>query len=389
VPKTHCQTARLGREIRRAVWLALRLALPFALILALSGTAQSSEDLIPVGDLAQIRGVRDNQLFGLGLVIGLNGTGDQSQQTRKTIANVLLRLHINVDPGDLSSKNVALVMVTADLPPFSGPGSRIDITVSSIGDATSLFGGTLVQTPLEGADKNVYAVAQGAVSVGGFQVDGSAATVRKNHPTVGRIQGGATIEANVPMVMLNDRGELTLQLSDPGFTTAARIADEIRKVLGLETSAFDAATVHLRIPAESRGGLELPRLVSRILQVTVAPEQRARVVINERTGTIVAGNSIIITSVAIAHGDLKITIAESPEVAQPLPFSDTGKTVVVPRTDVQVTEESSPVVTLERGVTAAEMAKSLNSLGVSPRDLSDIFQALKKAGALHADLEFM
>lgn len=368
------------------IWCCL-LVLPF-LVLVSASEGVGEETTIPIGELTDIEGVRNNQLRGVGLVIGLNGTGDQSPSTRQVIANVLLQQKINIPQGSLSSKNIALVFVTAELPPFKARGSRVDVTVNSAGDATSLFGGTLLQTPLKGADELVYAVAQGPLSVGGFSAGGQAATASKNHPTVGRILGGGLVEETIPMKMLNDLGELVLLLRNPGFTTARRIADQVQEEYSLLCNGFDAVSVRFQVPDVSRGSSAMARLVDGIQQLRVAPMQRAKVIINERTGTIVAGNTVLISSVSIAHGDLKISISESPEVSQPAPFSE-GETAVVPRTTVEVEEEPGRLILLEKGISAAEMAESLNTLGVTALDLSNIFQALKKSGALHAEIEFM
>ncbi len=349
--------------------------------------AIAQEFNIPLSDLVTIQGVRKNFIYGVGLIVGLNATGDQSKGTLQIISNVLRRLNINIDDRQLSSKNIALVTVTAKLPPFLTPGSMLDVTVSSTGDASSLFGGTLLQTPLQGADGRVYAVAQGPVSVGGFQVEGAAATVRKNHPTAGRIADGAIVEDTVPMKLATDTGEIVFQLREPGFSSARRIAERVRKS-GYPVTGLDAATVRFQVPPSLIDTPMLAETVADLMRETIVPVQVQRIVINERTGTIVAGHAVLITAVTIAQGDLRITIAESPEVSQPAPFSD-GETTVVPRTTLEVEEEDSKIVSLQRGITAAEMANSLSVLGVTPRDLSEIFHALKKAGALHAELIFL
>lgn len=338
-----------------------------------------------VKDLTEVVGVRHNSLVGLGLVVGLAGTGDSSPVLAQALANSLKRMGMNIGPDQARAKNAAVVYLTASLPPFARAGSTLDVTVSSLGDAKSLVGGTLLRAPLDGPDAKTYAVAQGAVLVAGLAVAGEAASVQRNHPTVGRIPSGATVEREVPAPLLDEAGVLRLTLRTPSFRTADRLARTINEALALGAVAEDGATVRLSIPEERVRAGELVSLVARIGELEVEPDVEARVVINERTGTIVAGERVRISRVAISHGSLTITVSESPGVSQPGPLSG-GRTAVVPRTTLGVTEPAPGLNVLEPGVTVADLARSLNALGVTPRDLVAIFQALKAAGALHAAL---
>jgi flagellar P-ring protein precursor FlgI len=355
-----------------------------ALLLSLLLGGRASAESVRVSDLVDVGGVRSNPLRGTGLVVGLNGTGDQSKATRQAYANVLNRALLRVDPRDLNTKNVALVEVMATLPPFARGGSRIDALVSSTGDATSLQGGTLMFTELYGADGEVYAVAQGALVVGGYIAAGQAASVQKNHPTVGRIPNGALVEREVAMRPLSPSNTVDLTLRSPGFVTARRLADAINGRFAASAATIDGGTVRVRLPAgvppaESTG------FIAEILSLSIEPEEIARVVVNARTGTVVAGGNVVIRPVAITHGNLSFSITEAPEVSQPAPLSD-GTTVVVPRTDVSTHEEQKALVVVPGGASVKEVAEVLNSLGVTPRDLIEILSALKEAGALHAEL---
>ncbi len=341
-----------------------------------------------IKDIADIKGVRQNQLVGYGLIVGLDGTGDgkKAEFTIQSMARMLEKMGMAVNPGDIDVANVAAVMITANLPPFARIGSRIDVLVSSIGNASSLRGGTLLFTPLKAADGNVYAVAQGPVSTGGFSASGAGGSVQKNFPTVGRIVSGALIEKEIPF-NLNTKENLTLVLRNPDFTTVSRLVDSINNVL-LNHGAIapDAGTVEIKIPEEYKG--RIVKLVSMIEKINVNPDTNAKVVINERTGTVVMGNDVRISTVAIAHGNLSIEIKESSKVSQPLPFSS-GKTTTTPNTDIAIKEEARRLVLMESGVSIGEVVRALNALGVSPRDLIAIFQAIKVAGALQAKLEIM
>jgi flagellar P-ring protein precursor FlgI len=337
-------------------------------------------------DIAEINGVRMNQLVGYGLVVGLDGSGDgkKASFTIQSLAAMLEKMGVTVDQNDIQVKNVAAVMVTAKLPPFSKRGNRIDVLVSSIGDANNLQGGTLMLTPLKGVDGKIYALAQGPVNTGGFGAGGSASTVVKNFPTVGRVLSGAIIEREVP----NDfsaRDRLQFSLHNPDFNTAARVVDVINAQFAAPVArAQDAGTIEIRIPERYKGNT-IPMLAS-LSTLEVAPDNDAKVVINERTGTVVMGEQVRISTIAIAHGNLSIIVKENVNVSQPLPFSD-GQTVASPNTQVNVQEDANQLVVVPNGVSIGDVVNALNALGVSPRDLIAIFQAIKAAGALQADLE--
>ncbi|HHN63775.1 MAG TPA: flagellar basal body P-ring protein FlgI [Nitrospirae bacterium] len=338
-----------------------------------------------IKDIAFIEGFRENQLVGYGLVVGLNGTGDKGDATVQSIANMLTRMGLKVSPKDIKAKDVASVMVTATLPPFPRPGSRIDAVVSAIGDAKNLQGGTLLMTPLKGPDGRVYAVAQGAVSIGGFQAGGAGTTAQKNHPTVGRVPNGAIIERGVD-VPLNMSRELRLILNSPDFTVASNIMMEINKTLkGQYAKALDPSTVLIRVPEQYRGNIV--GLMTLIEAVNVTTDVPARVVINERTGTVVIGSNVKISPVAIAHGGLTIEITTQYGVSQPESLSK-GETVVVPQTEVKAQEKEAHLIEVS-GTTLGEVVRALNAMGVTPRDLIAILQALKESGALKADLEIL
>jgi flagellar P-ring protein precursor FlgI len=343
-------------------------------------------------DIATIEGVRANQLWGYGLVTGLNGTGD-SQQAIFTVQSVLDLLRrrgvvVNVDPRQLQVKNVGAVVVTATLPPFARQGSQVDAQVSSLGDAKSLQGGTLLATPLFGGDGQVYAVAQGAVSLGGgFAARGPGASAQKSHPTAGLVPQGALVEREVP-VLLGADGTLTIALNRPDFTTAARVSRAINEVLGRPAAhSTDAGTVAVQLIGTSNE--EAVETATAIERVDVTPDTAARVVFNERTGTVVIGNDVRILPVAIAHGSLQVTVKTDFGVSQPAPFSQ-GKTVVVPDTSIAVQEgEKRNLAVLKGGVSLGELVAGLNALGVTPQDLMAILQAIKAAGALEAELEII
>lgn len=357
------------------------------LALCILTTQAAADQVVRIKDIARIEGARSNQLFGYGLVVGLEGTGDTQQTlfTVQSVSNMLQKLGVSVPAGRIKVKNVAAVMVTADLPPFLRPGSKIDVVVSSLGDARSLQGGTLLQTPLQAANGKVYAVAQGSVSVGGFTAGGGGNSVTKNHTTVGRIPGGALIEQSVPTTM-NDGGSVNVLLNNPDFTTAVRIARAIDARLGSGTaSALDAATVQIQaIQSQNVTGL-----IADVGELTVAQSSVARVIVNERTGTVVIGGTVQLSPVAVSHGNLSVEITTELQVSQPVPLSKTGETEVVPQTAVKATEDSSRMVALRPGTTLEELVRAMNELKVTPRDVVAILQALKQAGALHAELEII
>jgi flagellar P-ring protein precursor FlgI len=352
------------------------------LLLLLAPAAPAGEK---VKDLVEVVGVRENQLVGLGLVVGLDGTGDSSPVLAQTLASALRRLGVNVGADQVKAKNAAVVALTASLPPFARPGTTIDVTASSAGDARSLAGGVLLRAPLEAADGQVYAVAQGSLVVAGLSAGGSAASIQKNHPTVGRLLGGGIVERAVEGPALGDKNELRLALRSPSFQTADRLAKAITTGTPVVAVAEDAATVRVVVPDAALKGGELVALIARLGELEIEPDVEARVVISERTGTIVAGERVRISRVAISHGALTVTVSEGAAVSQPGPLSG-GQTAVVPGTAVQVTEAAPGLHMLEPGATVADLARALDALGVTPRDLVAIFQALSAAGALHAKL---
>lgn len=361
----------------------------FLIFALLTFSLPLSADDVRVGDLITIGGARDNQLNGFGLVIGLAGDGDKDPiYTQQALANMLQRYGVNVQSlkTQISAKNVAVVIVTADIPAFAKPGTRIDVQVSSMGDAKSLQGGVLLQTPLLGADNKVYAVAQGAVTVGGFSVGtggGGGASVTKNFPTVGQIISGAIVEKEIPTaIACNNNVELLLR--DPSFISAALMADAVNNVFTNSARALDSTSVQVHMPDGMQDNLV--DFIARLEDVEMTPDVPARVIINERTGTIVATANIHISSCAVACGNITINITSTPTVSQPLPFSQGGKTTVTSQTTTQVTENKTTMVALPELPTVQKVAMALNSLGVTPRDMMAIFQAMKQAGALQADL---
>ncbi len=341
-----------------------------------------------VKDVATVGGVRDNQLIGYGLIIGLNGTGDKkgTEFTIRSVTSMLTKMGITIDPSVVSVKNVAAVMVTAKLPPFAKKGSRIDVIVSSIGDSTSLQGGTLLFTPLKGANQMVYAIAQGPVSLGGYVGGGGGDSVQKNHSTVGRITDGAIIEREVEMD-LNSKKDLNITLRNHDFSTAVRLADIVNQNLK-QGIAYpkDSGTVVISIPPEYEN--RAIELIAAIENLDVRVDTPARIILNERTGTVVMGENVRISTVAISHGSLTIQVKTQLEVSQPDAFSK-GKTVIVPQEEVSVKEQEARLMVLQSGVTVDEVVRALNSVGVTPRDLIAILQAIKAGGALQADLEII
>lgn len=340
-------------------------------------------------DVADIQGVRGNQLVGYGIVVGLNGTGDKKGTTftNQSMTNLLERLGVRVDSKDLKLANVAAVLATATLPAFAKLGAKVDVTLSSIGDSTTLQGGVLLMTPLRGADGKVYAVAQGPVSVGGFVVEGGGDTAQKNHPTVGLIAKGANVEREVPFDLFSS-GQIKIVLREPDFVTATRIQEAVNTFLGAGRSkAVDNASVVIALsPVEANVPVEL---VARLEELKVDPDSPARVVVNERTGTIIMGEHVRVSTVALAHGNLNITIRTERQVSQPNALAG-GNTAVVNNTDVQVGEEGGQLRMVHGGdVSLGEVVRALNQLGATPRDLIAIFQAMQKAGALQAELVIM
>ena len=365
-----------------AVLLSLFLAA------AVLGAANASSR---IKDIVQFEGVRENMLVGYGLVVGLNGTGDtlvDGQFTKQSLKAMLNRLGVKPTDAGLDSKNVAAVMVTAVLPPFARQGNRIDVTVSSLGDAKSLLGGTLLVTPVLGADGEVYAVAQGQLAVGGFAASGAAETIVKGVPTSARIASGAIVEREVGFEMANMES-VTLSLRNPDFTTARRIAQAINAFLGTAAARpSDPTTVHVEVPDSYRGNVV--NLLTDIEQLRVEPDQLARVIIDEQSGIIVMGENVRISTVAIAQGNLIIRITETEQVSQPGPFANVGATATVPRTEIEITEgEERRLGLVNAGVTIQELINGLNALGIGPRDMITILQAVKAAGALQAEIQVM
>lgn len=371
----------------RLVPMLGRLAFALALLPALLNPAQAA---VRIKDVVSFEGVRDNMLVGYGIVVGLNGTGDSLQNspfTEQSLIGMLERLGVNVRGDTLRTKNIAAVMVTATLPPFARQGSRIDVTISSLGDATSLRGGTLLVTPLMGADGEVYAVGQGAIQVSGFAAEGAAESVVRGVPTSGAIPNGAIIEREVPF-SLDEVAMVRMALRNPDFTTALRVARAINAFVGSSTAeALDPGTVVASIPGRYNG--DIVAFIGDIEQLLIEPDQVARVVVDEASGIIVIGQDVRISTVAIAQGNLTIRVTEDPQVSQPAPFSE-GETVIVPNTNIAVdTDEDRRLALLQEGVSLQELVNALNALGVGPRDLISILQAIKAAGALQAEIEVM
>ncbi len=374
---------------------------------ALMLTAVVSADAARIKDIATVKGVRLNQLFGYGLVVGLNGSGDSgsAQFTTQGMKNMLEHMGIHVSSDDIKMKNAAAVIVSAALPPFARIGKRIDVSVSSIGNAKSLQGGTLLLTPLTGVDRQVYALAQGSVVVGGFTAGGRAGGgVTKNHPTVGQISSGATIERELPMSLAN-RDELTIILNHSDFVTATRLADAVNAGFGAPLAEpLDSGTVKIAVPEAFQN--RVVYMMAKLENLEIDTDAVAKVLVSERTGTVVIGENVRIKTVAISHGNLSIQVKETSGVSQPAPFAPEGQgtpartgsgvvvapggsTVVVPDSDVSVDEEKSGLVVVPSGQSIGDLVRALNAIGVSPRDLITIFQAIKAAGALEAELEII
>ncbi|NMB47015.1 MAG: flagellar basal body P-ring protein FlgI [Firmicutes bacterium] len=339
-------------------------------------------------DIARFDGIRENQLTGLGLVVGLDGTGDGKGAGVRMVANMLTRFGVTVDPQDLRSRNIAAVMVTANLPAFARSGDRLDVTVSSIGDAKSLQGGFLLQTPLQGADNQVYAVAQGPLSIGGFNVRSGRDQAQKNHPTIARGPGIAIVEREIPGdVLPTEDGRLTLVLHTADFTTASRTVREINRHFGPDTAeAQDSSSILLNIPAAYRQ--DMIGFLAQVEEIQVTPDIAGRVVINERTGTIVIGQAVRIASVAVAHGNLSVTISAQHEVVQPPAFS-AGETVIKETQTLTVEEEQGQLMLLPGAATIGDLVNVLNAIGATPRDIVAILQAIKESGALYGELEII
>ncbi len=372
-----------------AKWILATLIAVMAMMCASSFLAASP---VRIKDIVSVEGIRDNQLIGYGIVVGVKGTGDDltsSPYSKETIIAMLERLGVNVrdQAANLKSKNIAAVMVTADLPPFARHGTRIDVTVSAIGTAKDLLGGTLLVTPMKGANGAVYAVAQGPVATNAFQAAGkSESSITKGVPTSGKITNGAIVEQEVGFEF-KDNFMINLSLHNPDFTTARRIAIEINRKMGSGVAqALDPSTVRLIVPEAYRKNPLL--FITEIEQLRVVPDQIAKIIIDEQNGVIVMGQNVRISKVAISHGNLTIRITETPQVSQPNPFANQGQTTVVDRSEVSITEgDENKLTVLHGGVSLQELVDGLNALGVSPRDMITILQNIKAAGALQAELE--
>jgi flagellar P-ring protein precursor FlgI len=341
-----------------------------------------------IKDLTTIGGVRDNHLTGFGIVIGLDGTGDDARSpvVKSALQKMLKKLGVTIDANDMKSKNVAAVMITAELPPFAKPGMAIDITVSSMGNAKSLMGGTLLAAPLKGADQQrTWAIAQGALSVGGFAAEGgSGSSTKKNHTLSGLLPRGAIVEAAAPTEM--PKHEIALILKQPDFTTATRMRDAIGKALGAPDRArlVDAATVTVSIPK----GVDASTLIAKLEAIDVDPDVKAKVVVDEKTGTVVIGEAVTLRTAAITFGSLTVEVSETPIASQPEALGK-GSTKVLPRSDIKVNEGDNPLRVVGKAATVGDVAAALAALGAKPRDLVSILRALRAAGALRADLETM
>ncbi|WP_339527240.1 flagellar basal body P-ring protein FlgI [Pseudomonas sp. EA_35y_Pfl2_R111] len=357
-----------------------------ALLLSLWGQAACAD--VRIKELTRIQGVRDYSLIGYGLVVGLAGSGDseRNRATRQALVNTLKHFNVNVDVGDLNTRNTAAVMITGSLRSFSESGDKLDVEVSSLGDARSLLGGTLLMTPLYGPDEKLYALAQGPVSVGGYVFEANSNSVQKNHPTVGRIPLGASVERSAFTANDGASGNLVLILHEPDYTTAQRIADTMTRQLGLAgVRVVHAAKVEVAVAP----GTPLPRLISRIENLAVAPDYTARVVVNERTGTVVAGGNVQIGEVNVSQGNLNVMISTKFQVSQPTALIRPGaniSTVVVPDTELTVDEELRAPVQLAQGATVSDLVQALNKVKLSTREVITVLQAIKQAGALHAEL---
>ncbi|MDR2883636.1 MAG: flagellar basal body P-ring protein FlgI [Deferribacteraceae bacterium] len=354
------------------------------LIILLSFSINASA-VVKIRDIAKVDGIRENQVFGYGLVVGLNGTGDKDQTrfTTQSLVNMLERTGITVNADDVKVKNVAAVMVTAKLPPFARAGQLMDVTISSIGDAKSIEGGTLLLTPLAAPNGQIYAVAQGPISVGGMNVSAGGASVTKNHPTAGRIPNGATVEKEIPFQM--DISQIELFFSSYSLADVVNAKTAINTFMGAEIAAITSpSNIKVTIPGEFSSSYY--DFLNTVLNLEIQPEVFARVIMDERTGTIVMGSEVRISTVAVAHGNLNITISNHVEVSQPEAFSN-GQTVVALEPELEVAEEDAKLMVVPEGVTVSDLVKALNAIGVTPRDLISILQSIKAAGAMHAHLE--
>jgi flagellar P-ring protein FlgI len=373
---------------RRLVGVLMRHVFSFVALLAM--TLSANAETIRVKDLGKLQGWRDNALVGYGIATGLAGTGDSltNRTTRQALSNVFSQFNLTVPPDQIQARNVAVVMVSATLSTFAREGDRLDVTVTSAGDAKSLVGGSLLLTPLKGANGRVYALAQGPLSVGGYRYDANGNVVQKNHPTVGSIPDGASVEVGVNAEMLSPKANVTFVLSEADYTTAQRVAAAINRQMGAGLAqAIDASGIEVKVPPAQRA--QLVDYLARIENVTVEPDRRAKVVINERTGTVVAGGDVKLSPVAISHGDLKINIATQNTVSQPSNLIAPGpgvRTALLTNTRIDVDEANGPGFLASQSPSVADLVQSLNKLKTNTRDVISILRAIKAAGALHAEL---
>lgn len=364
--------------------ICIKISLLTMMIMAAVLLPQTAHS-VRLKDVASFSGVRSNQLVGYGLVVGLSGTGDQrgAPFTIRSMANMLESMGVSVDKDDLQVSNVAAVIVTADMPSSSKAGTKLDVTVSSIGDAGSLQGGVLIQTPLKGIDGEIYALAQGPMTLGGYSVEGQASEITTNITTVARIPNGAIIEREIPY-KFNAQESIQVNLDMRDFSTTSQVLERINSAFGQNLAkAEDISSIKVNIPQEFQGNL-IPFMAA-LENIEISPDSPARVVVDEKTGTVVIGENVRISRVAVSHGDMSIVVREEPEVFMPAPFTDADP-IVVPRTDIGVEEDDSPMVIIE-GATINELVDGLNSVGATPRDFITILRTLKAAGALYAELE--
>lgn len=381
----------MKRQILLVMGLALCLLAVPALVAAQSDGAGYA---VRLKELARIENARGNALTGYGLVVGLAGTGDsrRSEATLRSVANTLKNFGVVVTPDQVNSRNVAAVLVTGELPPFASTGQELDVNVASLGDARSLVGGTLLLAPLKGPDNQIYALAQGPISVGGFKYDMSGNVIQKNHPTVGQIPGGAVVERSVPVDMLREGKYIDLALRSPDFTTASRIADSINETLGeYRAEPVHAGRVAVMVTPADRA--QLVSFLRSLEQIPVVPDQTARVVVNERTGTVVAGGGVRLSAVTVSQGELRVEIKTEYQVSQPTVLANRSNvntpnisTVVVPDTRISVSESGAQALEMQAGATVADLVGALRQLNATTRDMITVLQAIKRAGGLHAEL---
>jgi len=382
--KTSLHTNRSIRTPSRRVSALWALACVAFMLGTLTPTAEAAR----LKDMASVKGVRANQMIGYGLVVGLRGTGDKvrARFTTQSLRSLLSKMGIALDPSPIRVANVAAVMVTASLPPFARTGAKLDAVVSSIGDAASLEGGTLLMTPLLGNDGEIYAIAQGTIAVGGFSVEGGGASVSQNHPTVGTLVGGAIVERELAY-SLTGRDQFEIALHQPDFTTAQRTAQRINKAFASSVAvARDSGTLDLTVP--DAYAQNVVGFLARVETLEVTPDKAARIVLNERTGTIVMGDAVRVSTVAVSHGNLTVIVNQTNQISQPAPFGQ-GQTARLQNTEIEAIQDESRLSVIEDTVTIGELVRALNAMGTTPTDLISIIQAIKASGALAADVEMM